>query len=35
MRGKYLVHWRRVDGRWLLMEDIWNDDAPPPAPTTP
>jgi uncharacterized protein (TIGR02246 family) len=35
MRGKYLVHWRRVDGRWLLMEDIWNDDAPPPAPPTP
>lgn len=30
--GKYLVHWHRVDGQWLIAEDIWNDDAPPPPP---
>ena len=24
--GKYLAHWRRVDGRWLMVEHIWNDD---------
>ena len=34
--GKYLVHWHRVDGKWLLADDIWNSDlpamAPPPAP---
>jgi ketosteroid isomerase-like protein len=35
-RGKYLVHWHRIDGQWLLVDDIWNDDAPPPAmPATP
>jgi ketosteroid isomerase-like protein len=33
-RGKYLVHWHQVDGRWVMMEDIWNDDAPPPPPPT-
>jgi ketosteroid isomerase-like protein len=30
--GKYLVHWHRVDGKWMLAEDIWNSDLPPPAP---
>jgi len=34
--GKFLVHWRKVDGQWLFAEDIWNNDAPmappPPAP---
>ncbi len=31
--GKYLVHWRQVDGKWLLAEDIFNSDLPPaPAP---
>ncbi|MFN0181722.1 MAG: YybH family protein [Gemmatimonadales bacterium] len=33
--GKYLVHWRNVDGKWLLVEDMFNSDlpmtAPPPA----
>jgi uncharacterized protein (TIGR02246 family) len=27
--GKYLVHWRQVDGKWLLAQDIWNSDLPP------
>jgi ketosteroid isomerase-like protein len=22
--GKYLVRWKQVDGRWLIMDDIWN-----------
>ena len=30
--GKYLAHWRRMDGQWQMVEDIWNDDAPPPPP---
>jgi uncharacterized protein (TIGR02246 family) len=34
--GKYLVHWQRVDGKWMLADDIWNSDLPaapmgPPA----
>ncbi len=34
--GKYLVHWRQVDGKWMLAEDIWNSDLPPmPAPPAP
>jgi len=32
--GKYIEVWRRIDGKWLIIRDIWNDDAPPaPAPT--
>jgi uncharacterized protein (TIGR02246 family) len=31
--GKYVVHWHRVDGKWLIADDIWNlDTAPAPAP---
>jgi len=26
--GKYLVHWHKVNGTWLLADDIWNSDAP-------
>ena len=31
--GKYVVHWRRVNGKWLIVDDIWNSDQPvmPPA----
>jgi ketosteroid isomerase-like protein len=32
--GKYLVHWHRVDGKWLIADDIWNLDTPP-APAGP
>jgi ketosteroid isomerase-like protein len=28
--GKYMAHWRKVDGQWLIVEHIWNDDFPPP-----
>jgi ketosteroid isomerase-like protein len=36
--GKYIVRWVNENGRWLMMQDIWNSDvplpmAPPPAPT--
>jgi ketosteroid isomerase-like protein len=33
-RGKYLAHWRRIGGKWLLVDDIANSDlpVPPPAP---
>lgn len=30
--GKYLEVWRRSSGKWLIIQDIWNDDAPT-APT--
>jgi uncharacterized protein (TIGR02246 family) len=23
--AKYIVHWKQVDGAWLLHRDIWND----------
>lgn len=32
--GKYTEVWRRVDGKWLMITDIWNNDAPP-APAAP
>lgn len=30
--GKYLVHWHMMDGKWVMVEDIWNSDLPPPPP---
>lgn len=30
MRGKYLVAWHRIDGEWMMVWDIWNNDAPMP-----
>lgn len=37
--GKYIVHWHEQNGKWLMVDDIWNSDmpmptapAPPPAP---
>jgi len=32
--GSYVEVWRRVNSRWLMVRDIWNDDAPPAAPQT-
>ncbi|HEX6534166.1 MAG TPA: SgcJ/EcaC family oxidoreductase [Gemmatimonadaceae bacterium] len=29
--GKYIVVWRRTDGRWLVHRDIWNTSTPVPA----
>jgi ketosteroid isomerase-like protein len=25
--GKYIEVWRRINGQWLMVRDIWNDDA--------
>ncbi len=34
--GKYVEVWERKDGKWTMIRDIWNNDAPaPPAPATP
>jgi uncharacterized protein (TIGR02246 family) len=31
--GKYVEIWSRINGKWLMVRDIWNDDAAPePAP---
>jgi ketosteroid isomerase-like protein len=35
--GKYIVRWASQNGRWLMVDDIWNSDTPlptvpPPAP---
>jgi ketosteroid isomerase-like protein len=27
--GKYIEVWHRINGKWLMVRDIWNDDAPP------
>ena len=29
--GKYVETWHRNDGKWRMIRDIWNTDAPPPA----
>jgi len=29
--GKFLTVYRRVNGGWKTIRDIWNSDAPPPA----
>jgi ketosteroid isomerase-like protein len=26
--GKYIEVWQRTNGKWLMVRDIWNDDAP-------
>ncbi|MDE2220361.1 MAG: SgcJ/EcaC family oxidoreductase [Gammaproteobacteria bacterium] len=26
--GKYVEVWHRADGKWLMIRDIWNNDAP-------
>jgi uncharacterized protein (TIGR02246 family) len=30
--GKYLESWRKADGKWLIVRDIWNNDAPAAPP---
>ena len=29
--GKYVWHWRKVDGKWLIATATWNSDLPVPA----
>ncbi len=31
-KGKYIVIWRHVDGKWQNLYDIWNSNLPPAAP---
>jgi hypothetical protein len=31
-RGKYLNVWTQVDGQWKIKSNMWNIDAPGPAP---
>lgn len=31
-KGKFVVVWKEVDGKWKMYRDIWNSDAPPPPP---
>ena len=33
--GKYMVRWVNENGRWLMVQDIWNSDVPPPMPAAP
>lgn len=33
-KGLHVYH-RQPDGRWLIVQDVWNFDAPPPAAPTP
>jgi len=33
--GKYLVHWMQENGKWMMVEDIWNSDTPPMPMTAP
>ncbi|MEO8452340.1 MAG: nuclear transport factor 2 family protein [Gemmatimonadota bacterium] len=33
--GTYLVHWHRVDGKWLIAEDIGTSEKPMPMPPPP
>ena len=30
-QGKYLVHWEKVDGKWMFKNDIFNSNLPAPA----
>ena len=33
--AKYLTLFRKTDGRWLMLRDIYNSDSPPAAPAPP
>ena len=38
--GKYIVHWMQQNGKWVIVDDIWNSDTPPmpmapPPPPAP
>jgi uncharacterized protein (TIGR02246 family) len=30
--GKYMVRWMNENGRWSMVQDIWNSDTPLPMP---
>jgi ketosteroid isomerase-like protein len=31
-KGKFIVVWKMVDGKWKMHRDEWNSDNPPPPP---
>jgi uncharacterized protein (TIGR02246 family) len=33
--GKYLTVFQRKDGKWMIIRDTWNSDAPPAASAAP
>jgi hypothetical protein len=33
--GKFLSTWRKADGKWLQVRDIFNMDPPPPEDAVP
>jgi ketosteroid isomerase-like protein len=37
--GKYIVRWAQQNGKWVMVDDIWNSDSPlptaPPPPPAP
>jgi ketosteroid isomerase-like protein len=33
--GKYSEIWRRDAGKWMIIRDMWNNDAPAAAPAAP
>lgn len=34
-KGKYVTIYRRANGKWPIIRDIWNSDMPPAAASTP
>ncbi|HLZ45560.1 MAG TPA: hypothetical protein VKQ05_07765 [Gemmatimonadales bacterium] len=30
--GKYIVRWAQQNGKWVMVDDIWNSDLPLPTP---
>jgi len=33
--GKYLAHWMQENGKWVMVDDIWNSDTPLPMAPAP
>ena len=33
--GKYVGHWMQQNGKWLIVDYIWNSDSPLPTPPPP
>jgi len=33
--GKYIVRWTQQNGKWLMVDDVWNSDLPLPTPPPP
>jgi ketosteroid isomerase-like protein len=33
--GKYIARWAQQNGKWVMVDDIWNSDMPLPTPPAP